>query len=116
MTPNSPPWRGTRRAGWLGGYMRFINFLFAVIFTLLLGCSTPNTNTMPDTTANKTMTIEDYLKITSELNNPNPEYNPTKVESVASKYGYTYQQYKDFYDGVQKDIKAKDSLKESIKR
>jgi hypothetical protein len=62
------------------------------------------------------MTLEDYLKITSELDMPPPEFDPVKIETVASKYGYTYQQYKDFYDNIQKDIKMKDKLGESFKR
>jgi len=99
--------------------MRFINYLTVLTFILLLGCSSGN-NTAIDTAAdqtitNKTMTLEDYLKITSELNIPNPEYDPMKVESVASKYGYTYQQYKDFHDGIQRDIRMKNRLGESFK-
>ena len=108
--------------------MRFINYLSVethlsvetqcivslLIFSLLLfGCSLPNT---ADTTANKTMTLKDYLKIESQLDNPDPEFDPVKVETVASKYGYTYQQYKDFYDNIQKDINMKDRLGESFKR
>ncbi|MCL2154394.1 MAG: hypothetical protein FWH53_01880 [Leptospirales bacterium] len=107
--------------------MRFLNYLSVetqcivslLTFSLLLfGCSLPNTtiDTPANTVANKTMTLEDYLKIESELNIPDPELDPAKVESVASKYGYTYQQYKDFYDSIQRDIKMKDKLGESFKR
>jgi hypothetical protein len=103
--------------GWYD--MRFFNYLLALTFSLLLfGCSVPNTarDTPVNPVVNKNMTLEDYLKIESELGNPNPEFDPAKVESVASKYGYTYQQYKDFYDNIQKDIKMKDRLGESFKR
>ena len=106
--------------------MRFINYLLVktqcivslLTFSLLLyGCTLPDTIDTPvNTVVNKTMTLEDYLKIESQLDNPDPEVDPAKVEYIASKYGYTYQQYKDFYDSIQRDIKMKDKLGESFKR
>ena len=104
--------------------MRFLNYLLALTFTLLLfGCLPSNTiedntaiveeNTKP--AAEKKMTLEDYLNIKSELNIPSPEFDPVKVESVASKYGYTYRQYKEFHDNIQNDIRMKDKLVESLR-
>ncbi len=82
--------------------MRFWNFLImaVLILSITAGCSDKN----------KTMTIEDYAKIESEMELPDPEIDPARVGAVVSKYGYTYEQYKDFYDKVQKDPELQEKL------
>jgi len=84
--------------------MRFWNFLVitAVVLSLFIGCGLKN----------KTMTLEDYAKIESEMELPDPEIDPARVGAVASKYGYTYEQYKEFYDKVQKDPELQEKLGE----
>ena len=85
--------------------MRFWNFLMVLVIALSLatGCGSKN----------KTMTIEDYAKIESEIEIPDPELDPARVEAVTSKYGYTYIQYKEFYDKVQKDPELREKLGEA---
>jgi hypothetical protein len=58
----------------------------------------------------KVMTVEDYAKIESEIEIPDPELDPARVEKVASKYGYNYVQYKEFYQKVQKDPQLREKL------
>lgn len=84
--------------------MRFWNYLIvaALVFTFAAGCGTKN----------RTMTIEDYAKIESEMELPDPEIDPARVGAVAAKYGYTYEQYKDFYERVQKDPELQEKLGE----
>jgi len=84
--------------------MRFWNFLImaALVISLSAGCGSKN----------KIMTIEDYAKIESEMELPDPEIDPARVSAVASKYGYTYEQYKEFYDKVQKDPELQEKLGE----
>ncbi len=60
----------------------------------------------------KEMTLEDYAKIELEITLPNPDLDKVKVEEVAKKYGYTFQQYKDMFDKVEKDPKLKEKLGE----
>ncbi|OHD67760.1 MAG: hypothetical protein A2W19_13100 [Spirochaetes bacterium RBG_16_49_21] len=60
----------------------------------------------------KEMSLEDFAKIENDVNVPNPELCKPKVEDVAEKYGYTYQQYKDMFDKVQKDHKLREQLGE----
>jgi len=60
----------------------------------------------------KEMSLEDYAKIELEINLPNPDIDKVKVEEVAKKYGYTYEQYKDMFDKVAKDSKLKEKLGE----
>jgi hypothetical protein len=60
----------------------------------------------------KDITLEDYAKIEIEINLPNPELDKVKVEEVAKKYGYTYEQYKDMFDRVEKDPSLKEKLGE----
>ena len=43
---------------------------------------------------------------------PDPEIDPARVGAVAAKYGYTYEQYKDFYERVQKDPELQEKLGE----
>lgn len=49
------------------------------------------------------MSLEDYAKIQAEINIPDPALDPQKVEKVTSKYGYSFTQYKEFNDKVEKD-------------
>ncbi len=58
------------------------------------------------------MKIEDYAKIESELEIPDPDLDPKKVGEVAGKYGFTFEQYKNFYVKVQKDPKLQEKLGE----
>jgi hypothetical protein len=60
----------------------------------------------------KQMTLEDYAKIESEVNLPNPEIDKQQVENAAKKFGFTYQQYKDMFDKVEKDPKLREQLGE----
>ncbi len=60
----------------------------------------------------KEITLEDYAKIETEINLPNPDIDKAKVEEIARKYGYSYQQYKDMFDKVEKDAKLKEKLGE----
>jgi hypothetical protein len=58
------------------------------------------------------MSLEDYAKIENEINIPNPEMDKQKVEQAAKNYGYTYKQYKDMFDKVEKDPGLKEKLGE----
>ncbi len=60
----------------------------------------------------KDMSLEDFAKIEMEINLPDPELDPERVEDVVDKYGYTYQQFKDFFDKVEKDPKLREKLGE----
>jgi hypothetical protein len=60
----------------------------------------------------KKMSLQDYAKIENEVNLPDPEINKQRVEEVAKKYGYSYRQYKDMYDKVEKDPKLREKLGE----
>jgi hypothetical protein len=60
----------------------------------------------------KNLTLEDFAKIETEVNLPNPEIDKQQVEKAAKKFGYTYQQYKDMFDKVEKDPKLKEQLGE----
>lgn len=84
--------------------MRIWNFLLVVIiaFTVSTGCGSKN----------RSMTLEDYAKIESEVEVPDPELDPSRVEAVTKKYGYTYLQYKEFHDKVQKDPELREKLGE----
>jgi len=83
--------------------MRFWNYLLVLAIALSLATSCGS---------KKTMTIEDYAKIESEIEIPDPELDPARVETAAAKYGYTYIQYKEFYDKVQKDPELQEKLGE----
>jgi hypothetical protein len=58
----------------------------------------------------KEMTLDDFAKIENEVNLPNPEIDKQQVENAAKKFGYTYQQYKDMFDKVEKDPKLREQL------
>lgn len=83
--------------------MRFFKILFIIMLVSVLAVSCK---------MKKEMTLEDYAKIELEINLPNPELDKIKVEEVAKKYGYTFQQYKDMFDKVEKDSKLKEKLGE----
>jgi hypothetical protein len=83
--------------------MRFIKILLIMLVASVLAVSC---------TMKKEMSLEDYAKIDLEVNLPNPELDKAKVEEVAKKHGYTYQQYKDMFDKVEKDTKLKEKLGE----
>ncbi len=84
--------------------MRFWNLLLVLAITLSLaaGCGSKN----------KAMSVEDYVKIESEIEIPDPELDPARVETITSKYGFTYNQYKEFYDKVRKDPELQEKLGE----
>jgi hypothetical protein len=83
--------------------MRFLNIMLAVI--LVAACAV-------SCKMKKEITLEDYAKIEMEINLPNPELDKAKVEEVAKKYGYTFDQYKDMFDKVEKDPSLKVKLGE----
>ena len=58
----------------------------------------------------RNMTAEDYVKIQTEVNLPDPALDPQMVEKVASKYGYSYEDYKTFNDKVEKDPQLREKL------
>lgn len=60
----------------------------------------------------KEIALEDYAKMEIEINIPDPELDKARVEEVAKKYGYTYDQYKEFFDRVQKDSALREKLGE----
>ncbi|TFH41311.1 MAG: hypothetical protein E4G96_05770 [Chrysiogenales bacterium] len=60
----------------------------------------------------KDMTLEDYAKMEIEVNLPDPELDKARVEEVAKKYGYTYRQYREFFDRVQADAGLREKLGE----
>ena len=83
--------------------MRFFKIMIIIMLASVLAVSCK---------MKKEMTLEDYAKIELEINLPDPELDKVKVEEVAKKYGYTYQQYKDMFDKVEKDTKLKEKLGE----
>jgi len=62
----------------------------------------------------KVMTIQDYAKIESEVAIPDPDLDPAKVEQVAKKYGFTFEQYREFFEKVQNDPSLQEKLGELI--
>ena len=62
--------------------------------------------------AKKEIALEDYAKMEIEINLPDPELDTARVGEVAKKYGYSYEQYKEFFDRVQKDQALRDQLGE----
>lgn len=60
----------------------------------------------------KEMSLNDYGKIEAEINLPDPELDKKKTEEVTKKYGFTYEQYKEMFDKVQKDPALKEKLGE----
>lgn len=83
--------------------MRFFKIMLIIMLASVLAVSCK---------MKKEMTLDDYAKIELEISLPNPDLDKGKVEEVAKKYGYTYQQYKDMFDKVEKDIKLKEKLGE----
>ncbi|HOD13227.1 MAG TPA: hypothetical protein PK307_17270 [Spirochaetota bacterium] len=83
--------------------MRYFNIILVV--ALVAACAV-------SCKMKKEITLEDYAKIESEINLPNPELDRAKVEGVAKQYGYTYEQYKDMFDKVEKDPSLKEKLGE----
>jgi len=83
--------------------MRFWNFLMilTIMFFVAAGCS-----------KNKVMTLEDYAKIESEMDYVDPDIDTDRTKAVTAKYGYTFDQYKEFYDKVQKDPELREKLGE----
>ncbi len=84
--------------------MRLWSFLLVVIlsFFVAFGCGDKK----------KVMSLEDYAKIESELELPEPDIDPARASAVAEKYGYTFEQYKEFYEKVQKDPDLQEKLGE----
>ncbi len=84
--------------------MRLIKYFLILLLgvSLFQGC----------TQKQKEMKIADYAKIESEIALPDPELDKAKVENVTAKYGFTYKQYKEFYDNVQKDPALQEKLGE----
>lgn len=60
----------------------------------------------------KEIALEDYAKMEIEINLPDPELDRARVEEVAKKYGYTYDQYKEYFERVQKDSSLREKLGE----
>ena len=83
--------------------MRFINIMLsiALVATCAVSCK-----------MKKELTLEDYAKIETEINLPNPDLDKAKVEEVAKKYGYTFDQYKEMFAKVEKDPSLKEKLGE----
>jgi hypothetical protein len=58
------------------------------------------------------MNLEDYAKIQAEVNIPDPALDPQLVEKIASKYGYSFEDFKHFNEKVEKDPKLREQLGE----
>ena len=84
--------------------MRILKTIFAlvIIISFAFSCTPPK----------KEMSLEEFAKIEKEINLPDPEVNPELVEKVVKKHGFTYDQYKTFFDKVQKDNKMMEKLGE----
>ena len=84
--------------------MRYLNYLFVLVIacSLLTACGTKK----------KEMTIQDFAKIEAEVAIPEPDLDPAKVEEVAKKYGFTFEQYKEFFERVQADPQLQEKLGE----
>ncbi len=67
-----------------------------------------------DKSLNNDIPLKIFLKIEHEINLPNPEIDKPKVERVTKKYGYTYQQYKDMAEKIEKDATLKEQLGEIL--
>jgi hypothetical protein len=83
--------------------MRFVTIILAVALVAVCSVSCK---------MKKELTLEDYAKIETEINLPNPDLDKARVEEVAKKYGYTFDQYKELFDKVEKDPKLKEKLGE----
>lgn len=84
--------------------MRYLKYLFILVisFSLLTACGTKKTE----------MTIQDFAKIEAEVAIPEPDLDPAKVGEVAKKYGFTFEQYKEFFEKVQNDPELQEKLGE----
>ncbi len=84
--------------------MRYLNYLLILIvaLSLITACGTKK----------KEMTIQDFAKIEAEVAIPEPDLDPAKVEEVAKKYGFTFDQYKEFFEKVQNDPELQEKLGE----
>ena len=84
--------------------MRYLNYLLILVISLslLTACGTKK----------KEMTIQDFAKIESEVAIPEPDLDPEKVGKVAKKYGFTFDQYKEFFEKVQNDPELQEKLGE----
>ena len=56
-------------------------------------------------TKKKEMTMEDFVKIDLQIT---PTMEKEDIETIAKKYGYSYEQYKEFADMVEKDPKLQE--------
>lgn len=83
--------------------MRYLNIILAV--ALVAACAV-------SCKMKKEMTLEDYAKIETEINLPNPDLDKAKVDEVTKKYGYTFDQYKEMFEKVEKDASLKEKLGE----
>lgn len=83
--------------------MRFFNIILALI--LVTACAV-------SCKMKKELTLEDYAKIEMEINLPNPDLDKAKVEEVAKKYGYSFDQYKEMFGKVEKDPALREKLGE----
>jgi hypothetical protein len=84
--------------------MRYLNYLLILVvaLSLLTACGTKK----------KEMTIQDFAKIEAEVAIPEPDLDPAKVEQVAKKYGFTFDQYKEFFEKIQNDPELQEKLGE----
>lgn len=60
----------------------------------------------------KVLTLKDYAKIEAEINLPDPDLNPELSKAVVAKYGFTYEEYREFARKVDKDVKLREELGE----
>jgi ABC-type metal ion transport system substrate-binding protein len=58
----------------------------------------------------KDMTVEDFLKIDMEITTS--DQKPETIKAISEKYGYTFEQYKDFDTRVQNDTALQEKLGE----
>lgn len=83
--------------------MRFLNIILVVILASVCTVSCK---------IKKDLTLEEYSKMEMEISLPSPELDKSKIEEVAKKYGYTYEQYKEMFDKVEKDPSLREKLGE----
>jgi DNA-directed RNA polymerase sigma subunit (sigma70/sigma32) len=58
----------------------------------------------------KEMTVEDFARIDMEITTT--DQKPETIKAVAEKYGYTFEQYRDFDTRVQNDTSLQEKLGE----
>jgi hypothetical protein len=83
-----------------GGFMTFTRIFFGIILSacLLVACKP------------KLMTPEDFIKIENEV--LSTDLKPESKEAIAKKYGFTYKQYADFEESLEKDPELKTKVGE----